>query len=1214
MLRHRVIAMLPPLALTTCGPPAPRATTPVGGGAGTTTAGDLSLDALAEGGKLRGFTTLAVYLDDTDKPLGARFKHDASGFLFDYLRIETAPQGFLWVNSFPTSDMGEPHTQEHLLLGKGDRGRRLGSAEAMALAESSAFTAQWRTAYHFHTVAGHDVFWPVMENHLDALLHPDYTDEEIRREVRNFGVDRADDGTLRLEEKGTVYNEMVRTYESPNTLLWRAAGHLVYGKTHPLALDSGGQPDAIRQMTPEHIRAFHAATHHLANMGMIGAFPSSLPLAKVLDETSTILGRLAGRTGTVFAEEQLPRPAPAPAGTIRIVDYPYASATNPGPIMYAWPATRELDDAEHTLMGLFLDTLAGDESTPLYKRLIDGKTRVVDLGASSVWSYTTNDQGQPVFVGLSGVKAERLDEATVAEVRALIAAEIERVAKLPDGDPELAAFVDKVKSRVIDLRRRLNKFLDTPPGFGFRGTGASWNDHLHDLSRSPGFRKSLTLRPALARIDAVLAASANPFRERVKQWGLTETPFGIAARPSPARRAQLDAERRQRVDAELARLQARYRTDDAAATLARYAQDYDAETKKLEESEQAVPLPPLVATPPMTLDDGLIYTTDDVRGVPRFVATFDAMASARVQLAFGVTGLVAPSDHLFLAALPLLLDGAGVIDGGFAIAADEMRERMRKEILQLSIGYTDNPRTKRLELVVVGAGNGAAETEAALRWMQLVMHAPDWRLDNLPRLRDLVDQAVTALRQRMLGPEEYWVTDPRDAWKRQDEPEYLHAESFLTQQHDLQRLRWMLLDPRDAKPQAEAAGFLGELAGAKSLSRAELVELARALVELGPPAAATSRDTAAAAAKARPSPKLARWLTAANKLSAKARALASEAGKDLAAIVPELPDGSVAADWSYTCRQMAHDLKLGAGHAVTRLAAVRAAIVQSRYARIVEVGSTANQAALAGAVDSLVATLAPGPERTMPTAPAGQPFRDRLAARDPAAKQPVFVGLVAPSTSSGVFVHQAPAPHYSDDRDDAILEYLAGNLYTGHGAHSIFMKTWAAGLAYSNGLRPSISQGTLDYYAERCPLLPQTLRFVIEELQKARPDPNIARYAIAKAFDSRIASGFEARASAMAANLVDGVTPDAVRRFRTRVLEQSKRADLADELFRRMPAVYGRVLPGYGALDPAAIYMAIGPESQLAAYQEYLHAAVGKHATVHRLYPRDFWSTSTVKN
>ena len=94
----------------------------------------------------------------------------------------------------------------------------------------------------------------------------------------------------------------------------------------------------------------------------------------------------------------------------------------------------------------------------------------------------------------------------------------------------------------------------------------------------------------------------------------------------------------------------------------------------------------------------------------------------------------------------------------------------------------------------------------------------------------------------------------------------------------------------------------------------------------------------------------------------------------------------------------------------------------------------------------------------------------------------------------------------------------------------------------------------------------------------------------------------------MAADLVDGVTPDVVRAFRTRLLALAKRADLADELFERMPRVYGKVLPGYGtARSRRRSYFVIGPEKQLAAYQDYLHAAVGKDATLYRLYPRDFW-------
>ncbi|HSD85886.1 MAG TPA: hypothetical protein VLB44_00170 [Kofleriaceae bacterium] len=1190
-----------PLALTTCCPPAPTKTTTAtvggggmvasGGGGGSAAGGgggEPSLDALTEGAKVRGFTAVSLYLDDADKPLGARLKHDATGFTFDYLRIETAPQGFIWVNSFPTSDMGEPHTQEHLLLGKGNRGRKLGSFEAMALAESSAFTDQWRTAYHFHTVAGPDVFWPVFEDQLDALLNPDYTDEEIRREVRNFGVDKSDDGTLHLEEKGTVYNEMVRTYEAPETNLWREAGHLVYGPKHPLVLDSGGFPEAIRKMTPKDIRTFHEAAYHLANMGMIAAFPSTMSLGVVLDHTSAILDKEAGRKGRVMSEADLPKPAPAAAGTIHVVDYPHATTTNPGPMMFAWPASRELDDTERVLLGLFLDAFAGDESTTLYKKLIDSKTRAMELGASDVWSYVSTNQGQPIYIGLSGVKADKLDDKTVADVRTLIAAELDRIAKLPDGDADLVAFDARVQSRVIDLRRRLNKFLDTPPGFGIRGTGSSWNDHLHQLSKSKGFKKSLTLRPALAQVETILAGKTNPWRDRLKAWGLTETPFGVAAKPSPDKRAKLDSERKERIDAALAYLQKQYATKDAPSTLAKAAEGYDAETKQLEDSQKANELPPLVDSPPMTLDDGLLYTTDAVGAVQRFIATFDSMVSARVQLAFRVN--VPEENQVFLAALPMLLSDAGVIENGTPIPADEMKERQRKEILELSVYYVDNPKTGRIELVAAGAGNGAAETKAAIGWLRRVLLAPDWRPANLPRLRDLVDQRLTALRQRMLGAEEGWVEDPRDAWRVQTTV-YGHTSSFLTRAHDLHRLRWMLADPGDPKVTAEVTKFLASLEGAKAMKRAELAELADSLAKDAKPKTA----------------KLATYVAAADKLSAKAKPLALMAGKDLASLLGDLPDGSLAMDWTYLCKQMAADLKSGAPATLAKIEEVRKLVVNGGNARIVEVGSKANQQAIAADVDALVGAI-PSTKVALAAPSKVQPFRARLAERDPKAKQATFVGLVAPSTSSGVFVNLAPNTYYTDTGDDAVLDYLASNLYTGHGAHSIFMKTWAAGLAYSNGLRPRIGEGALTYYAERCPLLPQTIRFVIDQLKKgSAPDPNIARYAIAKAFDSRVAIGFEERASAMAANLADGLTPDIVKAFRSRVLDQAKRGDLAQQLFGRMEKVYGKVLPGYGSLDPAGIYFVIGPDKQLAAYQDYLHAAAGKDATLFRLYPRDFW-------
>jgi hypothetical protein len=211
-----------------------------------------------------------------------------------------------------------------------------------------------------------------------------------------------------------------------------------------------------------------------------------------------------------------------------------------------------------------------------------------------------------------------------------------------------------------------------------------------------------------------------------------------------------------------------------------------------------------------------------------------------------------------------------------------------------------------------------------------------------------------------------------------------------------------------------------------------------------------------------------------------------------------------------------------------------------------------------------------------------------------------------------VILNSAPATALTDASDDAILDYLASNTFAGHGAHSLFMKTWAAGLAYSNGVHPIPKDGQIEYYAERCPLLPQTLRFVIDQLKATTLDGNIARYAIATAFESRVAASYEQRAMAMAADLTDGVPPPVVKAFRVRLLALASRGDLAATLAARMPKVYGRVMPGLGPAVGDGVYFVIGPPNQLAAYEDYLHAVVGKAATLHRLYPRDFWIPATL--
>ncbi len=1179
------------IALAGCGskaPPPPPMTTPP-------PSDPITLDSLTPGQEVDGFRAEAVYLDATDKRMGARLTHLGTGFTFDVVFIESAPQAFVWVNSFPTSDMGEPHTQEHLLLGKGNKGRWVASLESMSLADSSAFTMQWRTCYHFHTIAGADVFWNVFEHKLDGLLHPDYSDEEIRREVRNFGVaEDAKSGTLRLEEKGTVYNEMVRSFEGPTRLLWRTISQLQYGASHPLALSSGGFPAAIRKMTATDIRKFHDDNYHLANMGMVAAFPRTVALDTILQQTDGILRRqnAGAARGAVTTEADLPQPQTAPPGKVELVHYAYSNAQQPGTVMLAWPPALHLSVKEELLLQLFLENVAGDSTTELYKALVDSKSRVVDVGATGVWSYMSSDQGDPIYMGVSGVRTAELTEKGVERIRGLILDQLKKIAALPAGSPELAAFNERVRNRVTETRRGLAKFMNSPPGFGYRGTGSGWMTHLHDLARERGFEKSLTMKPEIAFVLGELGKHENIWKGYLAAWKLLETePYAGASVADPALLEREHAEREGRIRAEIDLLKKQYGASDDATAIADYKVDYDKATVALEQAGKSLTLPHFIDTPPMTLDDALVWKAETVGGAPMVRSTFESMTGGTVGAAFDLHGV--PENRLiYLAALAPLMTRVGVIVDGAPMSHEQVSEKLRAEVLSAGVYITSNLRSGRVELVGRGSGNDAGETKQAITWVRRFLDAPDWRPENLPRIRDVVDQMAKQLRTRMNGAEEGWVTDPATIWDYQTNPLLAHTSSFLTRAHDLHRLRWLL---RAAPgPKAEVFGFLHELAGAGASGRKPLEAMLAA--------PADGKSWPAAAHKARD-----RY----HRLTGDDKQLADDALSDLGELLGNLPDDSLAGDWRYLCEQIAGDLAVDPAQVLAQLDSVRVAALHRGSMRLYAIGSTPVHQATAGDIEALVAAVPQGAAQAQRYSTT-RFIAERLRQRVPSAKHPLFVGLVNRNTQSGVFVNSAPGWHYSTRDDEGLLRYLASNLYTGHGAHSIFMKTWSAGLAYSNGLRGSLPQERIKYYAERCPELPQTLRFVIGELKKAKEDPALVDYAVAQSFSSRVAGSFEGRGEAMAADLTDGTTPEMVKGFREKLLAlRREHGDaMTHELFSRMPEVYGTVLPGYGPKSadvPGAVYFVIGPEAQLDKYQEYLTSAEGPDAVLYRLYPRDFW-------
>jgi Zn-dependent M16 (insulinase) family peptidase len=1161
------------------------------------TAAAVDFSKLTKDQIVEGFTVASVYLNDAGKPVGARFIHRKSGFTLDLLQIESVPQGHTWVNSFPVSDQGEPHTQEHLLVGKGTTGRAFAGLDTMWLSQSSAYTGQWRTNYVFNTSAGPQVFFKLLDAQLNALLNPDYTDEEIRREVRNFGVTENPDHTLRLEEKGSVYNEMTSSSSSPFRQLFRTSGQLVYGKSHPLSYNAGGEPSGIRTMKPEDIRAFHDANYFLGNMGTIVALPPNVPIDSALTRIGAILTRLETSAGGRKAKrmKDQPRPEASPAGTIAFTEYPNRNPQQPSPVAVAWPATRmEMTADDELLLNLFFDNIASDATSNLYKKFIDSKTRVIDIGAKSVGNRVSAEQGYPVSIFFGDVAATNLTAERLAEVRKITTDEIARIAALPDGSPELEEFNKRVAGRVVELHRDLSKFVNSPPLFGFRNTGSAWMDQLLALEKTGTFKKSLTMKPQLAHVDQLIASKKNFWRDALAKWQITGVePYAVGAKPSPEMIARNDSERAARANAEALRLANQYEVSDPQEAIKRYRADYDAETARIDTAAKAVKAAKFIDAPPMTIDEGLKFAqTKLAHDVPMVASTFENLTSATAGIALRLDTLP-PDDYRYLALLPNLLTRVGVIENGKPVSFDEMTERLRNEILSLNANYSTNPRTTRAELVVRGAGNDLAESKRAIEWMRLVLEHPDWRVENLARIRDAVDQSLSQLRNTMQGAEEQWVGNPAEAWRRQDSALLMATNSFLTRSHNALRLRWMLKEAPAAERDAIAAYLTSLAPAAKGVSRADL----KAFIAAATSGKGTAPDS------------LQTYAASYTHLSPAAKAIAADALRDLDLTLVEIPDASLAGDWSQLVTDMRDDLALPPADALARLDGVRKRILHAGNARMFIAASTPSQKALEAPIAGLIGALDPSPvSRVMIK---GQNVVEaRLRQRGAITDPPAFVGLLAPNMNGGVVITSVPGVSYADFNDrEKQMDFLSSRLFAGAGAHGIFLKTIGAGLAYSNGLRGSIGGGRTGYYAERTPELQQTIRFVIGELRGAPRDPSLADYTIAQAFgELRGAGAYETRAESMAADLADGQTPDEVRKFRQSILTLRRDPNLGNLLFDRKDRVLSAALPGYDGASwkPAAdgSYFVIGPDKQLDAYERYLQTFGG---ALVRLYPRDLW-------
>ena len=1125
-------------------------------------AGPSDLASLKEGQTLGPFRTVSLYLDSSGAPKGARFQHPR-GALVDLLFFDSVPQISIAFHAPPDDERGTPHTLEHLLLGKGSAGRKLNTLIPMRMGQYTAGTSNDITNFQFSSAAGPKEFYELLDVFLAALIRPDFTDEEIRREVAHDVV-LEEKGRLTLEEAGTVYTEMVSRMEQPGEIIWDMLGRMQYGQNHPLARNQGGEPDQIWNLSPADIRAFHAAHYHLdSRMEMIAVLPRSWSAEDFLTRLNQTMLTIEPQASTAPVEG-LPPYEPLKTRAIRIGAFPSQDATTPQDAELAWPPVDTFTVDEQARLDIALELLSGDLPF-LAGDYLDKVVRKFDPSAASPWIGigSANLPASFVFLNISGLPTSALTTPTLGALRDAVMERVRWLHDLKPGAQNLSDVADKARTRILLRRRASARTMEGPPRFGERSTYTGWHRTLDRLAVEPGFAKHIDQTAALDRLSKELDAGRNPWAAALERADMLENPYVTAVLPDAALQDVQKRRKTERIQAKIAKLTNAYGLPEQQA-LERYRAEASSATAILEALEHGQPRPAFLLEPPLELDR-LDWTESRLPSGPPLVATRFDTPFTEITVDFDLNG-IAEKDRELLPFLANALRSVGVITAsGEKLDPTKASERASAEIQGVDVDVKTDAASDRADLSFTVYASTSGEIDAALGWLENYMLRPDLSVQSRELLKTSIIQNIQSRRAIFQGDEETWVNNAADAYRNQDHPLYMHASSPFTALRDLNRLRWRLEEPSPAQfaVMKATAAFVLQAAAAPDRKEAER-----------------------------------RLLT-----------VSGEFGEYVRWELSHLPDDSWRRDLQRVVTEYLADLgrsqeTIGRVQALTAQALVRAG------ARVHVNGSPANVDLASKKVDAILARL-----------PVGKPSRpprrlgfvlERLRERFPGLARPTHVALVNEGGKTGSISVSARAPSYRSLRRDDLLDTLALGVLSGGGGHSLYMRTWNAGLAYSNGLWQVASDGETHYHAERCPDPTQTLRFTAGIAANFRlDDPFFLEYSLADAFNEyRAAQDFSSRGAALADDLRSGNRPEVVRAFKSAILQLARAPGTLAAVRGRFQAALGRVMVGLPggkvSASPEAAAFFIGPEVLIKRYEDFVRER-GEAERVIRMYPRDFW-------
>ena len=196
------------------------------------------------------------------------YRHRATGARHFHLAADDPHNAFMAAFlTVPQDSTGVAHILEHTAL-CGSQRYPVRDPFFMMIRRSlntfmNAFTSSDWTAYPFASQNKKD-FNNLLDVYLDATFFPLLDERDFAQEGHRLEFAQPDDPHSELLFKGVVFNEMKGAMSSPVQRLGQELQHRLF-PTITYHHNSGGDPEAIPDLTHAQLKAFHARHYHPSN-------------------------------------------------------------------------------------------------------------------------------------------------------------------------------------------------------------------------------------------------------------------------------------------------------------------------------------------------------------------------------------------------------------------------------------------------------------------------------------------------------------------------------------------------------------------------------------------------------------------------------------------------------------------------------------------------------------------------------------------------------------------------------------------------------------------------------------------------------------------------------------------------------------------------------------------------------------------------------------